>query len=87
MSNTVKFNLNLEGTITPEEANLSADDQIDSSDDDDDQNWDDWNSDSVPQSCKSLFEDRTLPSVKDVLQYDKDTYGFDLYGTYKKLGA
>ena len=77
------------GSITPEEANLSVDDQmIDCSDDDDNQNWDDssWNSASVPQSCKSLFEDR-YPSVKDILQYDKDTYGFDLFETYKKLGV
>ena len=87
MSNTVKFSI--KGSVTPEETNTPVDDPIDTStdSDDDDQNWDDWNSDSYPQTCKSLFDDKTLPSVKEALQYDKVTHGFDLFETYKRMGA
>lgn len=47
--------------------------------DDDDQNWDDWVSDSfAKQSCKSLFDEKTFPSVEDALLYDKSNHAFDL---------
>jgi type I protein arginine methyltransferase len=62
-------------------------DQSDSSsgdDDDDNQGWDDW-AETVPQTCQSLFEDKQFSSVKEALDYDKATHGFDLYGTYTRL--
>jgi protein arginine N-methyltransferase 3 len=53
---------------------------------DDDQNWDDWVSDSfAKQSCKSLFDEKTFLSVEDVLRYDQSNYAFDLRDTCSSL--
>lgn len=50
--------------------------------------WSDWVSDSMSkQPCQSLFEDKTLPSVSEALEYDKNTHGFDLNALCSKLGA
>jgi protein arginine N-methyltransferase 3 len=47
--------------------------------DDDDQDWDDWVSDSfAKQPCKSLFDEKTFPSVKDALLHDRSDHGFNL---------
>lgn len=55
---------------------------------DDDQNWDDWVSDSHrDQECQSLFDDVKLPVVEEVVSYDKEKHGFDLYQVCSKLGA
>ncbi|KAK0222152.1 S-adenosyl-L-methionine-dependent methyltransferase [Armillaria fumosa] len=59
--------------------------QSSSDEDDDDQTWDDWVSDSTRQPCRSLFEERSFPSVEEALKYDNATYGFDLSGTCAKL--
>ncbi|KAF8194371.1 arginine N-methyltransferase 3 [Mycena galopus ATCC 62051] len=41
--------------------------------------WDDWVSDSMQQRpCRSLFEDKVLPSMEAAVAYDKETHGFDL---------
>ena len=60
-----------------------------SSEDEEDEadlNWDDWVSDSADQRpCKSLFEDKTLSSVSDVLNHDKTPHGFDLEGAFSRL--
>ena len=56
-----------------------------SDEDEDDQNWDDWVSDSVPSKTYSLFENRQFASVAEALQYDKSTYGFDLNETCSRL--
>jgi len=62
-------------------------DRATSGSDYDDQNWDDWVSDSLIQrSCKSLFGEKVLSSVEDVLKYDKETHGFDLNETCSRLG-
>ncbi|TFK48794.1 S-adenosyl-L-methionine-dependent methyltransferase [Heliocybe sulcata] len=54
--------------------------------DEEDNNFDDWVSDSVDkQPCKSLFEDKNLPSVTDALEYDKKTHGFDLNAVCSRL--
>ncbi|EIM86222.1 S-adenosyl-L-methionine-dependent methyltransferase [Stereum hirsutum FP-91666 SS1] len=37
------------------------------------------------QPCQSLFEDKTLPSVSEALEYDKNTHGFDLNALCSKL--
>ncbi|KAE9402260.1 S-adenosyl-L-methionine-dependent methyltransferase [Gymnopus androsaceus JB14] len=42
-----------------------------SSGEDDEETWDDWVSDSVTKYCRSLFDDKTLPSVEGILAYDK----------------
>ncbi|KAG7088874.1 hypothetical protein E1B28_012824 [Marasmius oreades] len=56
-------------------------------DDDDDETWEDWVSDSNPgnQPCKSLFEDKTLRSADAAVEYDKSNYGFDLNQFCSKL--
>ncbi|KAG7444182.1 S-adenosyl-L-methionine-dependent methyltransferase [Guyanagaster necrorhizus] len=59
--------------------------QSSSDEDDDDQTWDDWVSDSARQPCRSLFEEKSFPSVEEALKYDNVTYGFDLNGTCAKL--
>ena len=67
---------------------ISDEDEISnpSEEEDDDQNWDDWVSDSADQRpCKSLFEDKTLSSVSDVLNHDKTQHGFDLEGAFSRL--
>ncbi|OCH89934.1 S-adenosyl-L-methionine-dependent methyltransferase [Obba rivulosa] len=57
-----------------------------SQDEDDDQNWDDWVSDSADKRpCKSLFEDKTFPSVSDALNHDKTHHGFDLEAIFTRL--
>ncbi|KAF8627470.1 hypothetical protein AX17_006282 [Amanita inopinata Kibby_2008] len=59
----------------------------DSSDnDDEDETWDDWLSDSLTkQPCKSLFEDTILSSVEEALHNDKLKHGFDLDETCARL--
>ena len=55
-------------------------------DDDDDEAWDDWVSDSFAQQpCKSLFDERTFPSVKDALLYDQSNHAFYLSDTCSRL--
>jgi len=55
------------------------------SEDDNDQNWDDWASDSnAQQETKSLFDEKRLPSVESALAYDKETYNFSLDEFCKK---
>ncbi|THH21417.1 hypothetical protein EW146_g166 [Bondarzewia mesenterica] len=48
--------------------------------------WSDWISDSMnEQPCRSLFEEKILPTVSDALNYDKQTHGFDLSAACSKL--
>ncbi|KAJ7465038.1 protein arginine N-methyltransferase [Mycena latifolia] len=48
-------------------------------DDDEEETWDDWISDSMQQRpCRSLFDEKDLPSVGEALAYDRNTHGFDL---------
>lgn len=64
------------------------DDSTDSSDDDEPEPFDDWFSDSAAcQPCRSLFEQKELPSVQEALAYDKDTHGFDLNAFCRTLGT
>ncbi|EIW81556.1 S-adenosyl-L-methionine-dependent methyltransferase [Coniophora puteana RWD-64-598 SS2] len=53
---------------------------------DEDNNFDDWVSDQMEaQPCRSLFEDKTLPSAGEALKYDEETYGFGLDAVCEKL--
>ncbi len=62
-------------------------DQSDSSSEDEDETWDDWVSDSMArQPCRSLFDEKVLPSVAEALAYDKTTHGFDLELKSSSLG-
>ncbi|KAI8986156.1 S-adenosyl-L-methionine-dependent methyltransferase [Trametes punicea] len=59
---------------------------LSSSDEDDDQTWDDWVSDSFERRpCKSLFEDRTFESVQEALAYDEAAHGFSLKEVASRL--
>ena len=50
--------------------------------------WDDWVSDSMQQRpCRSLFEEKDLPTVDEALTYDKSTHGFDLDAFCARLCA
>ncbi|CAM9441383.1 unnamed protein product, partial [Ectocarpus sp. 12 AP-2014] len=46
--------------------------------------WSDWEDEDIP--ARSLFEDKLLPSAKEALKYDSDTYDFDLFALRTKLG-
>ncbi|PBK95719.1 S-adenosyl-L-methionine-dependent methyltransferase [Armillaria gallica] len=59
--------------------------QSSSDEDDEDETWDDWVSDSARQPCRSLFEEKSFPSVEEALKYDNATHSFDLNGTCAKL--
>ena len=56
-----------------------------SGEDDDDQNWGDWGSDSADRPCLSLFENKTFQSGKESLAYDNAAHGFDLDRTCARL--
>ncbi|KAJ7119821.1 protein arginine N-methyltransferase [Mycena epipterygia] len=48
-------------------------------DEEEEETWDDWVSDSMEQRpCRSLFDGKVLPSVEAAIAYDKNTHGFDL---------
>jgi len=48
--------------------------------------WEDWVSDSAStRPCKSLFDETTLTSVAEILEWDKLNHGFDLDETSKRL--
>jgi len=48
-------------------------------DEEEEETWDDWVSDSMEQRpCRSLFDEKVLPSVEAAIAYDKNTHGFDL---------
>lgn len=61
-------------------------DEGESSSEEEDETWEDWVSDSLAkQPCRSLFDDTTLPSAREVLEHDKKAHGFDLNETYSRL--
>ncbi|KAJ6455461.1 protein arginine N-methyltransferase [Mycena sanguinolenta] len=65
----------------PEDDSGSEEGTASSEEDNEEETWDDWVSDSMEQRpCRSLFEDKLLPSVEEALAYDKGTHGFDLDG-------
>ncbi|KAJ7618910.1 protein arginine N-methyltransferase [Mycena polygramma] len=71
----------------PEDDSDSEEGTVSSTEDnDEEETWDDWVSDSMEQRpCRSLFEDKMLPSVEEALAYDKKTHGFDLDGLCGRL--
>ena len=63
-------------------------DEEESSSEDEDDTWEDWESDSLAkQPCRSLFDDSTLPSATETIEYDKKTHDFDLNATYASLST
>ncbi|KIK65562.1 hypothetical protein GYMLUDRAFT_70665 [Collybiopsis luxurians FD-317 M1] len=73
------MSIHLRPTAPIVEDNHDGDDGDSSSSDDDDQTWDDWVSDSASHKfCRSLFDDKILPSVEAILAYDKAAHNFDL---------
>lgn len=84
--------------LPPQDVIQGPEDDIDSgsclssSEEDEDQNdpktWDDWVSDSQEnRECCSLFEDKKLASVANVIEYDEQTHGFNLDRVSRKLGG
>ncbi|TFK70555.1 protein arginine N-methyltransferase [Pluteus cervinus] len=67
--------------------NVSDTDTLSSSEEDEnDQTWDDWVSDSATkQPCQSLFDETKFQSVDEALAHDRNTHGFDLSETFSKL--
>ncbi|KAJ7101532.1 S-adenosyl-L-methionine-dependent methyltransferase [Mycena belliarum] len=73
------MSVHLLGRSTIPEDESSGEDSISSAGDDAEETWDDWVSDSMQQRpCRSLFEQKDLPSVEEALSYDRNTHGFDL---------
>ncbi|TFK40493.1 protein arginine N-methyltransferase [Crucibulum laeve] len=57
-----------------------------SEEEEEDQNWDDWVSDSITrQECRSLFDDKTFPSVEEAVNYDKIAHGIDITEVCSRL--
>lgn len=74
--------------LNPSDIGSEDDNETASSIEEAEETWSDWVSDSMSkQPCQSLFEDKTLPSVSEALEYDKNTHGFDLNALCSKLGA
>ncbi|KAJ7205187.1 protein arginine N-methyltransferase [Mycena pura] len=72
----------------PEDEGASDDGTLSTEDDEAEETWDDWVSDSMEQRpCRSLFEDKLLPCVQDALAFDKDMHGFDLDAVCGRLCA
>jgi type I protein arginine methyltransferase len=58
-----------------------------SSENEDEETWDDWVSDShTRQGCKSLFDEKILSSVEDAVAYDRESYKVDIIELCKRLG-
>ena len=56
--------------------------------DDEDQTWDDWVSDSAEKRpCKSLFENKTFDTVQEALLNDERNHGFSLKTISTRLGV
>ncbi|PPQ78739.1 hypothetical protein CVT25_010742 [Psilocybe cyanescens] len=67
-------------------SNSDTDSALSDSEDDNDQTWDDWVSDSnEQQETKSLFDENVLPSVERALAYDSKTHHFNLDDFCKTL--
>ncbi|KAK2465278.1 hypothetical protein APHAL10511_002632 [Amanita phalloides] len=82
------MNYQLKGTIEvgSSEPDLTQDSSEQNTDDDVDEDWDDWVSDSIVQpSCASLFDDNTFPTVEDALLHDQSKHGFNLDQISKRL--
>ena len=59
-----------------------------SSDDEEDQTWDDWVSDSMSnRPCKSLFEEKDFSTVGAAVEHDKTVHNFDLEQLCARLGT
>lgn len=82
------MSLRLQAThIQPSQAEPHDSEGESSSEDEEDQTWDDWVSDSMSnRPCKSLFEDRTFDTVQEALAHDEATHGFSLKDVTTKLG-
>ncbi|KAF9525547.1 protein arginine N-methyltransferase [Crepidotus variabilis] len=55
------------------------------SEEEEDQTWDDWQSDSITQQCKSLFDEKVFQSIEETLEYDKEKHHFVLEDVCKAL--
>ena len=68
----------------PEEERSSSSEE----EDDGDLTWEDWVSDSAAKRpCKSLFDETTLTSVAEILEWDKLNHKVDLEATTNRLCA
>jgi type I protein arginine methyltransferase len=66
--------------------NSDIEDSSSSSEGEDEETWDDWVSDSnTRQGCKSLFDDKILSCVEDVVAYDRESYKVDIIEICKRL--
>jgi type I protein arginine methyltransferase len=69
------------GSIQPER----SDSEGSSSEDEEEETWDDWVSESGDKHCQSLFDQKTFPSAAEAIAYDKSVHGFDLKSLTKDL--
>ena len=72
---------NISGRLNSDSEESSA-----SSDDENDETWDDWVSDSnTRQGCKSLFDEKILSCVEDAVTYDYENYKVNINELCKRL--
>jgi type I protein arginine methyltransferase len=74
----------------PDNISVPYSDPIESSDSSEDEDkeetWDDWVSDSnTRQGCKSLFDEKILSCVEDAVTYDRENYKVDINELCKRL--
>lgn len=73
---------NISGPNSDPEKSSSSDGE-----EDEDETWDDWVSDSnTRQGCKSLFDEKILSCVEDAVAYDRENYKVDINELCKRLG-
>jgi len=87
----MSIRLHPQDVIQGPEDDIDSGSCLSSSNEDEDQNdpktWDDWVSDSQgDRECYSLFEDKKLASVAKAVEYDEQTYGFNLDRVSSMLG-
>ena len=67
----------------------SESDRTQSSEDEEEETWEDWVSDSMDnRPCKSLFDyEKTFTSVPEAMNHDKLVHGVDLDAICSRLGG
>lgn len=78
--------------MAPSPANQQPEDLSDTSsvsdplDTRNDEGWEDVEQDEESITVVSLFDDRTFPDAKEMLEYCRDNYGFDIWKLRQELG-
>ena len=70
------------GSASHSQTQVSSDEE----DDNVEENWDDWVSDSGVLSTVSLFDSKTFPTALAAINHDHESHGFHVEECCRKLG-